>query len=105
MQKAVIRKGRWQHCSRAIEIRLRWFANEWKLGPDFGIPYYEEVFVKNPSIVLIEEKMRDSIMDVDEVEDVISFNVSIDKLLRKLTVTYVVSVSENLIEGSVNIDV
>ena len=55
--------------------------------------------------MLIEEKMRDAIMDVDEIEDIISFNMSLDKALRKLTVTYVVSVSENLIEGSVNIDV
>lgn len=90
---------------QAIEIRLKWFSKEWKLGPDFGIPYYEEVFVKNPSTMLIEEKMRDAIMDVDEVEDVVSFNMSLDKALRKLNVTYVVSVSESLIEGSVNIDV
>ena len=90
---------------QAIDIRLKWFSKEWKLGPDFGIPYYEEVFVKNPSTMLIEEKMRDAIMDVDEIEDIISFNMSLDKALRKLTVTYVVSVSENQIEGSVNIDV
>ena len=90
---------------QAIEIRLKWFSKEWKLGPDLGIPYYEDLFVKNPSTMLIEEKMRDTIMDVDEVEDIISFNMSIDKILRKLTVTYVVSVSENLIEGSVDINV
>ena len=90
---------------QAIAIRLKWFAKEWKLGPDLGIPYYDEVFVKNPSITLIEENMRNSIMDVDEVEDVISFNMTNDRKLRKLTVSYVVSVSENLIEGSVNIDV
>ena len=70
-----------------------------------GIPYYEDVFVKNPSAMLIEEKMRDAIMDVDEVEDIISFNMSNDRKLRKLTVSYVVSLGENLIEGSVNIDV
>ena len=90
---------------QAIEIRLKWFANEWKLGPDLGIPYYEEVFVKNPSEQLIEEKMRDAIMDVDEVEDIISFDMSLDRKLRKLTVAYVVYVGENSIEGSVNINV
>ena len=29
--------------TQAIAIRLRWFLNEWKLGPELGIPYYEEV--------------------------------------------------------------
>lgn len=89
---------------QAIEIRLKWFANEWKLGPEFGIPYYEEVFVKNPSELLIEEKMRDAIMSVDEVKDIVSFDMSFDIRLRKLTVTYVVSVGENLVEGSVRIN-
>ena len=90
--------------SQAINIRLQWFANEWKLGPEFGVPYYEDVFVKNPSELLIEENMRNAIMDVDEVEDIISFNMSLDRKLRKLTVTYVVSVGKNLVEGSVNIN-
>lgn len=91
--------------SQAINIRIRWFAKEWKLGPDLGIPYYDDIFKKNPSYELIEEKMRDAIMDVDEVEDVVSFSMSTDYYLRKLKVTYVVSVGENLIEGSVQIDV
>lgn len=91
--------------SQAINIRIRWFAQEWKLGPDLGIPYYDEMFVKNPSQELIEEKMREAIIDVDEVEDIASFSMSTDYYLRKLKVTYVVNVGENLIEGSVQIDV
>ena len=90
--------------SQAINIRLQWFANEWKLSPELGVPYYEDVFVKNPSELLIEENMRNAIMDVDEVEDIISFNMSLDRKLRKLTVSYVVSVGDNLVEGSVYIN-
>lgn len=91
--------------SQAINIRIRWFAKEWRLGPDLGIPYYDEMFIKNPSYELIEEKMREAIMDVEEVEDVASFSMSMDTNLRKLVVTYVVSVGEKFIEGSVKIDV
>lgn len=91
--------------SQAINIRLRWFANEWKLGPDLGIPYYDDTFVKNPSYELIEEKMRDAILDVEEVDDVTSFSMSMDTIRRKLYVTYVVLVGDKSSEGSVQIDV
>ena len=90
---------------QAIEIRLKWFAKEWKLGPDLGIPYYDEVFVKNPSEQLIEERMREAISDVEEVDEILSFTLSIDRILRKLKVVYAVSSSENTIEGSVTVNV
>lgn len=90
---------------QAIEIRIRWFAKEWKFGPDFGIPYYDEVFIKNPSEQLIEERMRDAISDVEEVEEILSFSVSIDGKLRKMKVAYAVSSKENTIEGSVTVNV
>ena len=90
---------------QAIEIRIRWFAKEWKLGPDLGIPYYDEVFIKNPSEQLIEERMREAISDVEEVDEILSFELSIDKTLRKLKVVYAISSNDNTIEGSVTVNV
>ena len=90
---------------QAIEIRIRWFAKEWKLGPDFGIPYFDEVFIKNPSEQLIEERMREAISEVEEVDEILSFSLFIDKILRKLEVVYAVSTEENIIEGSVTVNV
>ena len=90
---------------QAIEIRMRWFANEWKLGPSLGIPYYDEVFIKNPSEELIEEKLREAISDVDEVEEIVRFNIIVDRVLRKIKISYSVLVRGNSIEGSVSINV
>ena len=33
---------------QAVLIRLRWIYNEWRLGPELGFPWFEQVFVKNP---------------------------------------------------------
>lgn len=90
---------------QAIEIRLKWFAKEWKLGPDLGIPYYDDVFVKNPSEQLIEERMREAISDVEEVDEILSFTLAVDRILRKLKVVYAVSSKENTIEGSLTVNV
>lgn len=38
---------------QAVLIRLRWFFGEWRLGPEMGFKWFEEVFVKNPNLVKI----------------------------------------------------
>lgn len=90
---------------QAIEIRIRWFAKEWRLGPDLGIPYFDEVFIKNPSEQLIEERMREAISDVDEVDEILSLELKLDTTLRKLKVIYAVSTKEKTIEGRVTANV
>ena len=30
---------------QGIYIRLRWFFKEWKFGPDYGVKYFENIFV------------------------------------------------------------
>ena len=44
---------------QAIRVRLRWFFQEWRLGPEIGIPYYEEILVKNPNNLRIKQSIRD----------------------------------------------
>lgn len=90
---------------QAISIRLKWFAKEWRLGPDFGIPYYEEVFIKNPSKLLLEQRMQDEIMEVAEVEKITAFNLNLDSRTRVLYVKYTVKVGEKSIEGKVELNV
>ena len=90
---------------QAIAIRLRWFQNEWKLGPELGIPYYEEAFVKNPSLVLLEDLMRDAILDVEEVTGVENLVLTLDRYLRKLSVSYKVHAGQSSIEGRLTLDV
>ena len=52
---------------QAVLIRLRWIYDEWRLGPELGFPWFEEVFVKNPNTVKIRSLIRDEIMQVEGV--------------------------------------
>jgi len=90
---------------QAIAIRLRWFQNEWKLGPELGIPYYEEVFIKNPSTLLLEDRIMEAIYDVDEVDDIESLVLNLDRYTRVLSITYRVIAGEEAIEGRLTLDV
>lgn len=89
---------------QAIAIRLKWFLNEWRLGPNYGIPYYEEFFIKNPSDFLIEGRLRDAIESVDEVVSVKSISSSIDPHLRILRVKYTAVTTEGEIDGRLNLN-
>ena len=50
---------------QAVLIRLRWIYQEWRLGPEMGFPWFEEIFVKNPNTVKIRSLIRDEILQVE----------------------------------------
>lgn len=79
---------------QAILVRLRWIYNEWRLGPEFGFPWFEEVFVKNPNTVKIKSLIRDEIMKVDGVTAASVTNVSYNQGKRAATFSYVCTVGE-----------
>ena len=79
---------------QAIRIRLRWFFDEWRLGPTFGIPYYEEVFIKKPNENRIRQLVRDEIMSVEEVNDVKDITIKIDNGGRTASILYTAVTAE-----------
>ena len=52
---------------QAILIRLRWFLGGWKFNTSFGLPYFSQIFMKNPNTVVIEQLFRQQILSVAEV--------------------------------------
>lgn len=79
---------------QAVKIRLRWIYNEWRLGPQYGFPWFEEVLVKNPNIPKIKGLIRSEVMQVDGVTDAKVNDVLYDTAARKATVRYTVFVGE-----------
>ena len=69
---------------QAIRIRLLWFWGEWRLGPDHGIPYFEEILIKNPNKLRIRQLFREAIMPVEEVVKLRDLQANIDPATRLL---------------------
>lgn len=76
---------------QGICIRLRWWFNEWKFGPEHGVKYFEDFFVKNPNKQLIISDIRKQIMDVDGVREVNNIKVAIDHTKRSAVIKYTVT--------------
>lgn len=79
---------------QAVLIRLRWIYDEWRLGPEYGFPWFEEVFVKNPNTVKIKQLIREEILKVNEVEAAEVTKAEYDPKKREARFWYAIRVGE-----------
>ena len=80
--------------SVAIRIRLLWFFQEWRFAPQFGVPYFEDVLIKNPNITRIRAHIRREVLSVREVMDVRNLQVEMSAHRRMARITFVVVTRE-----------
>ena len=90
---------------QAVRIRLAWILNEWKYAPGFGLPYFENIFIKNPNIEHIQSIVRDEALSVDGVRDAVNINFSIDKAKRLMHISADIFTDEETYREEVTIDV
>lgn len=88
---------------QAVLIRLRWIYGEWRLGPEMGFPWFEEVFVKNPNTDKIRSLIRDEIRKVDGVTDATVEKVVYDRQKRSATFYYTCAVGSEIFSEEVTL--
>lgn len=64
--------------------RLRWFAGEWFLKADGGIPYFEQVFVRPVDAGLVAVVLSDALLGIDDVESVEVEEIALEQHEREL---------------------
>lgn len=68
---------------QAVVIRLRWFFSEWRFAPDYGVPWFEDVLVKNPNDARIRRLIREECMAVEGVKDVRDIELTVGPATRE----------------------
>ena len=74
--------------AQQIKVTLLAFLGEWFLDTSFGVPYLEEILVKNPKWATVNAILRARIMDVPGVQRVRRLDLEIARSSRQLTVTF-----------------
>jgi len=74
-----------QYIRQKIAARFKFFLGEWFLDQREGVPYYREVFVKNPNIPLIRSLFLRVLRQTPGVLSVPTFSVNFDPSARELT--------------------
>lgn len=90
---------------QAVRIRLQTQLGEYHLddptNPKVGVPYLEQVLVKNPDLAAIDGVFRAAILSVTGVKAITSMNFSFDKATRSLAVSWQATTDTGLlISGS-----
>lgn len=77
-----------QSLAQRLTVKLRTWLGEFYLDSSVGMPYLESIFGKNRSLDSIKAIFQDAIIEEDEVEQLVTLNVSLDKANRILSVTF-----------------
>lgn len=77
-----------------IEQRFKMFLGEWYLNLAEGVPYYRDVFKKNPTLSVIESVFRKVLLSTPGVKEVRSFKMAFNSKTRKLSASYEVGTDE-----------
>jgi hypothetical protein len=71
-----------------VTLRLGFFKGEWFMNEDTGIPWYEEIIVKNPNLIRIREIFRDAILSVTGIREVTFMDLLFSTYARTLSVQF-----------------
>ena len=74
--------------AQQIKMTLLAFLTEWFLDVNFGVPYLEDIMIKNPRMTSVENIFRAKIMDVPNVLRITYFNMEWDRMRRTLAVEF-----------------
>lgn len=92
-----------EELSQLITTRLQTYSGEAFSNRAIGIPYFEQVLIKNPNLPLIRSIIAAEVASIPGVRDVLRVDLTLDKLNRKLNGTIEVrSTAGEVVETFIN---
>jgi hypothetical protein len=88
-----------------VKILLQWFFAEWRFAPKLGLPYFEEIFVKNPDTKRIARIVREEAVKADGVKEIRGVTVEADRKTRNAKVKFVIITDYGSFKEEVTINV
>jgi hypothetical protein len=86
-----------EETAQRLSQNLRWFLGEWVLNRLKGVPFFRDVFVKDPNLTTVQGVFARVIQDDPGVGNLDQITVTLDAGTRQATVTF----SATLVDGSV----
>ena len=71
-----------QHLSQ----RLKLFFGEWFLETERGIPYFQDIFKKNPDGDIVDATFKKAVIETPGVVNLQEFSIDYDNATRSITV-------------------
>ncbi len=71
-----------------VRQRFQMGLREWFLDQQLGLPFYEDVFVKNPDIGQVTSIFRNTLVSTPGISSLISMSTTLDLRMRNLSVNF-----------------
>jgi hypothetical protein len=66
-----------------LSLTLKTFLGEWFLDEQIGVPYFQQIFVKRPSVTLIETVFRSAILACPGIAEIDSLKFTLNRESRE----------------------
>jgi len=76
------------YAGQRMRIRLDFQQGEWFLNLDDGIPYRQDIFVRNPNLSIISAILRDRIISMPEINRLQTFELTFDNVTELLRLSF-----------------
>ena len=80
--------------------RLRLFQGEWFLDNSIGIPWFQQIFVKNPDVSKIEAIFIDAILSTNGVDSLIEFSLTPNYPNRSFALSFSANTTSGVVDYS-----
>lgn len=90
----------------ALRLRNQFqiFLGEWFLDSRIGMPYYQEVFVKNPNLGVLSQLFRGVILKTPGVKSVDRLQVTFNNATRNANVSFAATWDDGSVITAVSLD-
>lgn len=88
-----------------LQVRLRLFLGEWFLDTTVGVPWFQQVFQKNTTFIVVQQVLKDAILSTPGVIQLLKFNFDYAGATREATLDFQALTEEGIIDFSQIVDV
>lgn len=81
-----------------LQCKFRLFLGEWFLDLDVGVPWFQEVFRKQTTFVVLQEIFKETILTTPGVIQLLTFTFDYDNFTREAVVNFSCQTTEGLLD-------
>lgn len=83
-----------------LQVKFQLFLGEWFLDEDVGVPWFQEILIKQPSFIVVQEILKNVILDTPGVIAITRFQFDFDSSTREASLSFECLTEEGLIDFS-----